>query len=57
MINFSVVADSCEKVTRKNYCYICDILAGVKINKNLSCKLSPSVVLFVYLYPYNSLKF
>jgi hypothetical protein len=49
MINSSVVAEACEKVARKNYCHICDILAEVKINKNMGCKLSHRAVLFVYL--------
>jgi hypothetical protein len=56
MINSSVVAEACEKVALKNYYYICDILAGVKININMGFKLSPRVVLFVYLQPCNSLK-
>jgi hypothetical protein len=33
MINSLVVVEACEKLARKNYYYICDILAGLKLNK------------------------
>ena len=47
MKNSSVVAEACQKLACKNYYYICDILAGVKLNVNMGCKPSPRVVLFI----------